>query len=110
MPPITTTVISTLISAVITGVFIFWVQHNLKRQWAAQEEREREHNAAKEQNELLIHKATSAALALSEATAKSMQRLDKDCNGDMGAALTYAQAVKNEQRDFLRRQGVKNFI
>ena len=42
-----------------------------------------------------------SAIALAEATAKAVQRIpDAKCNGDMHAALEYAQKVKHEQKDF----------
>ena len=52
---------------------------------------------------------TVASMALAEATAKAVQRIpDAHCNGDMHAALQYAEKIKNEQKDFLRQQAVES--
>ena len=54
-------------------------------------------------------KTINASLALGEATARAVQRIpDAKCNGDMHAALEYAQKVKHEQKDFLREQALEN--
>ena len=47
--------------------------------------------------------------ALSEATAKAMQRIpDAKCNGDMHKALDYEQEAKHDLENFLTRQGVNH--
>ena len=57
--------------------------------------------------ELCIINCINASLALGEATAKAVQRIpDAKCNGDMHAALDYAQKVKHEQKDFLNSQAL----
>lgn len=59
-------------------------------------------------DELYILKSVGAAIALGEATARAVQRIpDAKCNGDMHAALEYAQKVKHEQKDFLNEQAIK---
>ena len=46
-------------------------------------------------------------MALAEATAKAVQRIpEAHCNGDMDGALHYAEKIKNEQREFLRKQAI----
>ena len=68
-----------------------------------QDEREQ----AREKGELCIINCINASLALGEATAKAVQRIpDAKCNGDMHAALDYAQKVKHEQKDFLNSQAL----
>ena len=79
----------------ITG-FCFWM---LQRSISKREEKEKEERAKlqkiqdeKEKNrellELQIIQGISASIALSEATAKAVQRIpDAKCNGDMKAAL-----------------------
>ena len=55
--------------------------------------------------------STNAALAVSEATARAVQRIpDAHCNGDMSDALEYAAKIKHEQRDFLAAQGIDNIF
>lgn len=83
-----------------------------KRVDKREEKREREREK-KEKNmekyQLLILENVNAAIALGEATARAVQRIpDAKCNGDMHAALEYAQKVKHEQKDFLRQQAVEN--
>lgn len=66
---------------------------------------EREHNR-EEMNRLQV-KATMAAIALGEATARAVQRIpDAHCNGDMTAALDYVRGIKNEEKDFLTGLGI----
>lgn len=106
------------VPSAITG-FCFWLlEHRMvKREEEDKEERkkrqkeqdEREH--AREQSELCIINCINASLALGEATARAVQRIpDAHCNGDMHAALEYAQKVKHEQKDFLNEQAIKAVI
>ena len=85
--------------------FCSWVlQRRITRREAAQDKRE----AAREKNEVLLIKSIGAAIALSEATAKAVQRIpDAHCNGDMHAALEYATDIKHKQKDFLTEQGIQ---
>lgn len=65
----------------------------------------------REKNELCIINSVNAAIALGEATARAVQRIpDAHCNGDMHAALDYAQKVKHEQKNFLNEQALKHII
>ena len=102
------------IPSAITG-FCFWLleEHLNKRDEKEKQERlnrqklEDEKEAAREKNELYLIKSVGAAIALGEATAKAVQRIpDAKCNGDMHAALEYAQKVKHEQKDFLSEQAL----
>lgn len=113
--------ISDILLAVLpSGItaFCFWLlEHRIqkKEDARAREEQERrkkrdEREKLREQNELLILQSVNASIALSEATAKAVQRIpDAHCNGDMHAALEYADKVKHEQREFLTRQGLGSF-
>ena len=59
-----------------------------------------------EMNRLQV-RATMAAIALGEATARAVQRIpDAHCNGDMTAALDYVKRVKHEEKDFLTGLGI----
>lgn len=104
------------IPSAITG-FCFWlIQRKInKRDEIDKAERVKrqkfldEREATREKNELYIIKSVSAAIALGEATARAVQRIpDAHCNGDMHAALDYAQTIKHEQKDFLHEQAMKN--
>lgn len=92
------------IPSAITG-FCFWLlQKSLTRRDAARDKQE----VARKKNELLVVKGVGAAIALGEATAMSVQRLDPACNGEMKKALEYAREVKHEQKNFLHAQGIEN--
>lgn len=95
--------------------FCFWlIQRKItkrqdKRDEEAKKRREEEEKRERlrENQELLLVRGVSAAIALGEATAKAVQRIpDANCNGDMHKALDYAQKVKHEQKDFLKKLGV----
>lgn len=59
--------------------------------------------------ELFQIQITAAAVALSEATARAVQRIpDVQCNGDMTKALEYAEKMKHQQKDFLAKIGVEH--
>ena len=55
-------------------------------------------NDLNESLDIIDTELKAAALALGESTARAAQRIpDAHCNGDMHAALEYAQKVKHEQ-------------
>ena len=67
--------------------------------------------AARKQHEILLVRSVSASMALSEATARAVQRIpDAHCNGDMHKALEYAAQVKHAQKDFLTKQGIDSLF
>ena len=111
----TTIVVAASIPSAFTG-FCFWlIEQNLKKR-ADNEKEEREERQKqldereqiREKNELCIINSVNAAIALGEATARAVQRIpDVHCNGDMHAALDYAQKVKHEQKNFLNEQALK---
>ena len=95
------------IPSAITGLFFWALKRKIEK--AEKERREREKN----REELLIGliECTNAALALSEATAKAVQRIpDAQCNGDMHAALDYVTKVKNKQKTFLTQKGIEAIL
>lgn len=111
---VTTLLIAMGIPSAITG-FCFWLLEKKmeKRESKEQEERRKRQleqdlrEEGREKNELYLIKSVGAAIALGEATAKAVQRIpDAHCNGDMHAALEYAQKVKHEQKDFLSEQAL----
>jgi len=69
--------------------------------------RDKLHEAQK-QNGLLLIKGVGAAIALGEATAIAVQRLDPACNGEMAQALENARDMKREQKEFLQQLGIEN--
>lgn len=101
MPEVTTMLMFMGVPSAVTGLCFWAVQKNITKRDAKRDERER----AKEKNEILLIRSVSAAIALGEATACAIR--DGRCNGDMNAALEYAQKIKHEQKDFMTEQGVK---
>lgn len=113
---LTTLVVAMSIPSAITG-FCFWLierkiqkadeQHKRER-----EERQKELDRRDEQRreyEMCQLNMVVASMALAEATAKAVQRIpEAHCNGDMDSAIDYANKIKNEQKEFLRRQAIAN--
>lgn len=106
--------IAVLPSAVIG--FCFWlIERRIQKHDEAEKiEREKrqkaldEREALRQQNEYMTLKSVSAAVELAEATARAVQRIpDAKCNGDMHAALDYAEQVKKEQNEFLAKQSLR---
>lgn len=102
------------IPTAITGFFFFLLQRKLDRQYAdrkksaeEQEERALERDKNQEKLMLALMQSTKAAVVLSEATAKAVQRIpDAHCNGDMTAALAAADKALCKQKDFLLEIGI----
>ena len=91
------------IPTAFTGLCVWKLQRKIQKREEVEEVRE----LAREENLNFIVKGTSAAIALAEATARAVQRIpDAHCNGDMHAALDYANSVKREHKDFLTKQGI----
>ena len=91
------------IPSAFTG-FCFWMlQRKIDKRNDEQDKREE----ARLKNEIMLIQKVDASLCLGEATARAVQRIpDAHCNGDMHAALEYAQKVKHEHRNFMTEQGV----
>ena len=115
---VTAIIVAASIPSALTG-FFFWlieqsIQKRADKEKAEREERQKEVDAReqiREKNELCIINCVNASLALGEATARAVQRIpDAHCNGDMHAALDYAQKVKHEQKDFLNEQALKQIV
>ncbi|HAN20433.1 MAG: serine/threonine protein kinase [Clostridiales bacterium GWF2_36_10] len=86
----------------ITGFFIWQLKRSIDKAEKARQERE----VSRVQNETLVVKGLGAAFALGEAAAEAIQKGEH--NGELSAALAYAQKVKHEQKDFLTELGIKN--
>jgi hypothetical protein len=100
---IATLVIAMSIPSAITG-FSFWaIERKIDRRQKEQDTKDE----ARRKNEVIVIESVNAALALSEATARAVQRIpDAQCNGDMDAALDYADQIKHKHRDFMTEQGI----
>ena len=101
MPEVTTILMVMGVPSAVTGLCFWAVQKNITKRDDKRDERER----AKDKNEIMLIRSVGAAIALGEATACAIR--DGRCNGDMNAALEYAQKIKHEQKDFMTEQGVK---
>ncbi len=119
-------------TALTVGVvgFLFWLlerkiskkeTERIEQEQAIAKEREKQERKLesereqREKNRRTFEKSllstSNAALALGEATARAVQRIpDAHCNGDMKKALSYAEQIKHEQRDFLAAQGIDNIF
>ena len=113
---ITSIAIAASIPSAFTG-FCFWlIQRKInKSDEAAKRERDKrqkeldKRDEQRRQYEACQLNMSIASMALAEATAKAVQRIpDAECNGDMKKALDYADRIKNDQRDFLRKLAIDN--
>ncbi len=121
--------IPSALTVAIVGFFVWLLERSIVKRETARKEEEakREKSRAAEEAKLEAERtkqensrkvfeknllaSTNAALAVSEATARAVQRIpDAHCNGDMHAALNYAAKIKHEQRDFLAAQGIDNIF
>lgn len=115
---IATIVVSAGIPSAIVGLLVWQMQRKIIARDKEKEEenlRYRKEREAKERDkeQLEIHliESVNAAVSLSEATARAVQRIpDAHCNGDMKKALEYATEVKHSQKDFLMHKGIKAII
>ena len=94
------------IPCIVTGVSVWILHRNIDRKDKKREVQDK----AREKRDLLLVQSVNASIALCEATAEAVQRMDKNCNGKMTKALDYAITIKHEQRDFLQKQGIKNLL
>lgn len=105
-----------IIPTAFTG-FCFWllerkIQKRDDKQKIEREQRQKEideRDKQRKEYELCLLNMTMASMALAEATASAVERIpDAHCNGDMHRAKEYAQKVKNDQKDFLKRQAIES--
>ena len=54
----------------------------------------------------MLVRSVGASIALGEAAALAL--LNGKCNGETEKALAFAREVRQEQKDFLTEQGIKN--
>lgn len=103
-----------VIPSAVSGFFFWLVERRItKREETEKEERlkrqeeQDKRDDARRKNELYLMKAIDAAVTLSEATARAVQRIpDAKCNGDMHAALDYSTRVRSEYEDFLNKEAI----
>lgn len=103
------------IPAAVVGFCVWMMQQKILKRDKEREEanlryrKEREEKEkSREQFEINLMEQINATMALSEATAKAVQRIpDAHCNGDMHAALKYAEETKRRQKQFLTEKGIQ---
>ena len=100
----------------VTG-FCFWLLEKKIKEWDDEQRAEREarrreideRDRQRKEYEMCQLNMTLASMALAEATAQAVERIpDAHCNGEMHRAREYAQKIKDEQRDFLKRQAINS--
>lgn len=115
IPQLLLTIVSAAgIPSAFVGFCVWMMQQKILKRDKEREEdtlryrREREEKErAREQFEVNMLAQLNATMALSEATAKAVQRIpDAHCNGDMHKALEYAHETKRKQREFLEAKGI----
>ena len=95
------------IPSAITGFGIWLLKRHIDKREASREEKEQN----TEKLMLLLIKMGKANNILAEATAKAVQRIpDAKCNGDMTAALTEAESIRKEEKEFMFEQGIKHIF
>ena len=102
----------------VTGLFFWLIKRKIDKQAKerkrAEEEQEKktlEREKNREEFMLMLMQSSRAAIKLSEATARAVQRIpDAHCNGDMHEALAYAEKVQNKEKDFLMGLGVHSIF
>lgn len=99
--------ISILASAGIMSLPIWFLKRHIDKNERKREAREKN----TEKLMLMIMQNGRAAVVLSEATAKAVQRIpDAHCNGDMTAALERAESIQKEEQEFLLNQGLEHIF
>lgn len=102
------------VPAAITGSFIRRMEKRLdarervrEAELAERRQKEEKREQNREKLEWTMLQSVTAAVDLSEATAKAVQRIpDARCNGDMSGALEHIRRVKRAQKDFLAELGI----
>lgn len=108
--------VPTTITSIFTGLLNWKIQRTIRKQDEKRRREEAEREKKVEEREkwrehllLMQLQSTEAAVALSKATAKAVQRIpDAKCNGDMTRALDYAREIQNKQRHFLYEVGIQS--
>ncbi len=104
---IQTLLLAMSIPSAITGFCFYILERKMERRQKAAEKKE----LARQKNEVIVIEGVNAAIALGEATAKAVQRIpDANCNGDMHAALEYAEHIKHKHKDFMTEQGFSLYM
>lgn len=108
-------VLLTCLPSAVVGFGIWLIQRSINKsdkkrtaeEQARHEETEKIEELRKKQEAFLVE-SVDATFKLAKATAGAVQRIpDAHCNGDMHAALDYANNVTRKHRQFLEQQGIE---
>lgn len=115
--------IPTAITGLFFGVLKVQIEKMLDRQEDKRKEEEKQREKKEEEREkralerekdrerliMMQLESTRAAVVLSEATAKAVQRIpDAKCNGDMTKALEEASKIQTRTKEFLFEKGLRS--
>jgi hypothetical protein len=101
---IVTIVIAIGLPSAMIGFCFRRIEKKLDKKQSEQEEREE----CRQELNLLVVKGVTASMALGEASALALK--NGVTNGKTTSALNYSKTVKNEIKDFLFKQGIKESI
>lgn len=106
------TILQTILAAAgIPSALVGLLAWALERRIAQQEKARQQRDEKREELELLILDNVSAAMELSEATARAVARIpDSHCNGDMHSALEKADLSKAKRHQFFEQQGLEHIL
>lgn len=102
--------IPSALMSLLTAIILKKVDKSTKQADALEKRRREDAEKRDKRSEdflLLMLQSTRAAVVLSQATARAVQRIpDAHCNGDMHKALEYADKIQAKEKDFLMQLGV----
>lgn len=100
-------VIAMGIPTAITGLLVWWLKRYIDKRDQKAEDREKN----TENLIMLLVQNSRATSVLAEATARAVQRIpDARCNGDMTAALETASKIRQEEKNFMLKQGIAHIF
>lgn len=104
-------IISAGIPSTIIGLCFGILEYKAKKREDKRIEHQKHKEAMQKDQMVYMMRQVTASLALSEATARAVQRIpDAQCNGDMHEALKFAHKVKCDYKDFLNKLAAENLM
>lgn len=101
--------IPSAVTSAIFGLVVWRLKETLTKKAEDRERAREKREQAQTEISIAMVASINAAIGLGEATARAVQKIpEAHCNGDMHAALEYAQQVKNAQKDLLTRTGFES--
>ena len=101
------TLIVAAIPSIIAALSVWMLQKKITKAESERQKREEKQEAL----QMIILDSVNGAIALSEATARAVQRIpDAHCNGDMHAALDDIEDAMKTQKRMLIKAGVHDIM